>query len=48
MELTFVAKDTDSVPDSSPALYRTEALWHIEPGTGTASGSHVHHEPING
>ena len=31
MELTFVAKDPDSVPDGSPALYRTDRKsWIVQ------------------
>jgi hypothetical protein len=31
MELTFVAKDPDSVPDGSPALYRTDRRsWIVQ------------------
>ena len=31
MELTFVAKDPDSVPDGSPALYRTDReSWVVQ------------------
>src|SRR5271166_52559 len=31
MELTFVAKDPDSVPDGSPALYRTDReSWIVQ------------------
>ncbi len=31
MELTFVAKDPDSVPDGSPALYRTDReSWIVD------------------
>jgi len=32
MELTFAAKDPDSVPDGSPALYRTDRESWIVPG----------------
>ena len=31
MELTFVAKDPDSVPDGSPTLYRTDrGSWVVQ------------------
>ena len=31
MELTFVAKDPDSVPDGSPTLYRTDRQsWVVQ------------------
>ena len=31
MELTFVARDPDSVPDGSPALYRTDReSWIVQ------------------
>jgi hypothetical protein len=40
MELTFVAKDPDSVPDGSPALYRTDReSWIVQGWAVTDPGA---------
>lgn len=40
MELTFVAKDPDSVPDGSPALYRTDReSWIVKGWAVTDPGA---------